>query len=66
RKDDKIYVQDQKLSVGSIIKSKVVDFRSYFQSLNVSGKSIVSLGLNSLLDLSFSHPLSRITLFTRQ
>lgn len=63
---DEVYVQDTKSSVGSIIKTKAVNLHPQYHSLVANNKAIVSLGLNSILDISFTYPDSQSTLFTSQ
>lgn len=50
-------------SVGSQIKNKAIDLHRNYRTLSINDKAIVSLGLNSIIDLSFDHPQSQSTLF---
>lgn len=50
-------------SVGSVIKNKAIDLHRDYRNLSINDKAIVSLGLNSTIDLSFDHPQSQSTLF---
>jgi hypothetical protein len=63
---DKVYVQDSSVSVGSIIKTEAYNFRSQYHSLSTHKKAIVSLGLNSIIDLSFAFPGSQSILMKSQ
>jgi uncharacterized protein YjiS (DUF1127 family) len=63
---DEMFVQGANTSVGSIIKTEAVNLRENYHTLNANNKAIVSLGLNSTLDISFTYPNSQSTLFTSQ
>ncbi|KAI8051704.1 hypothetical protein BDF21DRAFT_482123, partial [Thamnidium elegans] len=63
---DNVYLQDSTRSVGSIIKTKAVNIRADYHSLTTDNKAIVSLGLNSIVDLNFTYLNSQPTLFTSQ
>jgi hypothetical protein len=52
--------------VGSIVKTKAVNLHPQYHSLTTNNKAIISLGLNSILDTSFTYPDSQSTLFTSQ
>ncbi|KAG1141505.1 hypothetical protein G6F37_010253 [Rhizopus arrhizus] len=51
-----VYINDSNVSVGTIIKRDALHLRQRYHSLDIHGKSIISLGLNSILDLSFTNP----------
>ncbi|GAA5816146.1 hypothetical protein MFLAVUS_009672 [Mucor flavus] len=53
-------------SVGSTIKTNVVNIRHNYHLLTAYNKAIVMLGLNYIIDLSFIYPNSQSTLFTSQ
>ncbi|KAL4205793.1 hypothetical protein AB4K20DRAFT_1871885 [Rhizopus microsporus] len=53
---DNVFVHGMELSVGSIIKSEASHLRKCYHTLNAHHKAIVTLGLNSIIDLSFDSP----------
>ncbi|KAI8080629.1 hypothetical protein BDF21DRAFT_324987, partial [Thamnidium elegans] len=61
---DNVYLQDSTRSVGSIIKTKAIYNRAEYHSATADNKAIVSLGLNSFIDLSFTYPKSQSILLT--
>lgn len=63
---DNIYVRGSSNSVGSTIKTNVVNIRHNYHLLTAYNKAIVMLGLNYIIDLSFIYPNSQSTLFTSQ
>lgn len=52
-------------SVGTLIKNKAVTLRSNYYSLDSGGKAIVTLGLNSILDLGFRYPAAQAELLKK-
>ncbi|KAG2195013.1 hypothetical protein INT47_005613 [Mucor saturninus] len=60
---DKLYVPEKEESVGSIIKTKACTLRKDYHHLDFNAKAIISLGLNSILDLSHKYPDAQSTLF---
>ncbi|CEI91964.1 hypothetical protein RMCBS344292_06239 [Rhizopus microsporus] len=60
---DNVFVHGMELSVGSIIKSEASHLRKCYHTLNAHHKAIVTLGLNSTIDLSFDSPDVQSTLF---
>ncbi|RCH84927.1 hypothetical protein CU098_004288, partial [Rhizopus stolonifer] len=63
---DKHFVPEKEESVGSVIKAKACTLRKEYHDLDSNGKAIVSLGLNSILDLSYEHPDAQSTLFNNR
>lgn len=63
---DNVIVEGLDGSVGNLIKNKAIDLHRNYHALSTNGKAIVSLGLNSTLDLSFDHPQSQSTLFNNR
>ncbi|KAI7892251.1 uncharacterized protein EV154DRAFT_550831 [Mucor mucedo] len=63
---DKLYVPEKEESVGSIIKTKACTLRKDYHHLDSNEKAIVSLGLNSILDLSHTYPDAQSTLFNNR
>lgn len=61
-----IFVNGCSVSVGTVIKEEAIKKRAQYHSINCNGKAIVTLGLNSILDLSFDHPAAQVILFSRQ
>ncbi|KAI8887808.1 hypothetical protein K501DRAFT_268422 [Backusella circina FSU 941] len=61
----KVHVSDCIVSVGTLIKQEALLLRQGYHSFDVQGKAIVSLGLNSIIDLSFNHPEAQATFFGR-
>ncbi|KAI8077081.1 hypothetical protein BDF21DRAFT_439179 [Thamnidium elegans] len=62
----KVYVQGLRTSVESVIKTEAYKLRSQYHSLPSNKKAIVSLGLNSIIDLSFASRHSQTTLLKPQ
>ncbi|KAI9356691.1 hypothetical protein BD770DRAFT_389921 [Pilaira anomala] len=63
--DDKVYVNGCSASIGTIIKREALHLRQRYHSLDIQDKAILSLGLNSILDLSFSKLDAQGKLFER-
>lgn len=53
-------------SVATVIKRKAIEYRERYHSLETNEKGIVSLGLNSILDVSLNFPNCQSKLFTNQ
>ncbi|KAG1458793.1 hypothetical protein G6F56_006310 [Rhizopus delemar] len=53
---DNIFLDGCTESVSTLIKDKAVTLRQSYHSLDSNGKAIITLGLNSILDLSFKYP----------
>ncbi|KAG1443983.1 hypothetical protein G6F56_010473 [Rhizopus delemar] len=64
--NDKVFVSDNGQSVGSIIKTMAVNLRQSYHQLDVNKKAVVSLGLNSIIDLSFQYPGAQAPLFSHK
>jgi hypothetical protein len=62
---DGVFVGGSAISAGTITKTEALSRRAKFNSLDSHGKAIVSLGLNSILDLSFPFPQAQSVLFER-
>ncbi|KAI8988751.1 hypothetical protein BDB01DRAFT_888721 [Pilobolus umbonatus] len=60
-----IYINGCSALVGTIIKREALDLRQRYHSLDVHGKAIISLGSNSVSDLSFSNPDPQTKCFER-
>lgn len=52
-------------SVGTFIKKKALEKYEAFSSLTIQEQTVVSLGMNLILDLSFEFEEGQSTLFTR-
>ncbi|KAG1166505.1 hypothetical protein G6F36_012918 [Rhizopus arrhizus] len=63
---DKHFVPEKEESVGSVIKTKACTLRKEYHDLDSNRKAIVSLGLNSILDLSYKYPDAQSTLFNNR
>lgn len=63
---DKSFVPEKEESVGSVIKTKACTLRKEHHNLDSNGKAFVSLGLNSILDLSYEYPDAQSTLFNNR
>lgn len=59
---DEVFVNNSTVSVGSTIKTKAVKLRADYHKLSFNDKAVVSLGLNSIVDLSFTYPYSQSTI----
>ncbi|CAO3625749.1 unnamed protein product [Mucor hiemalis] len=53
KEQDNIFLDDCSESVSTLIKDKAVTLRQSYYSLDSNGKAIITLGLNSILDLGF-------------
>ncbi|RCI03070.1 hypothetical protein CU098_012150 [Rhizopus stolonifer] len=62
---DNIFLDGCTESVSTLIKDKAVTLRQSYHSLDSNGKAIITLGLNSILDLSFKYPVGQAKLFKR-
>ncbi|KAI9260412.1 hypothetical protein EDC94DRAFT_520558, partial [Helicostylum pulchrum] len=52
-------------SVGTIIKNEAVTRRNNYHAIDSNGKAIVTLGLNSIMDLSFKYPAAQSTIYNQ-
>ncbi|KAI9347512.1 hypothetical protein BD770DRAFT_395701 [Pilaira anomala] len=60
---DEVFAPNLSCSVGSHIKNKALEIYPCFKSAEINDQTIISLGLNSILDLSFDFPKGQNTLF---
>ncbi|KAG2199988.1 hypothetical protein INT47_000338 [Mucor saturninus] len=64
---DKLYVPEkEEESIDSIIKTKACTLRKDYHHLDFNAKAIISLDLNSILDLSYKYPDAQSTLFNNR
>ncbi|KAI9357550.1 hypothetical protein BD770DRAFT_410863 [Pilaira anomala] len=56
KEQDDIFLDGCSESVSTFIKDKAVTLRQSYHSLDSNGKAIITLGLNSILDLSLKYP----------
>ncbi|KAG1445857.1 hypothetical protein G6F55_011784 [Rhizopus delemar] len=59
-------IEKEDNSVATVIKRKALEYREKYHSLEINEKGVVSLGLNSILDVSFNFPDCQSKLFTNQ
>ncbi|GAA5813406.1 hypothetical protein MFLAVUS_006884 [Mucor flavus] len=65
KEQDDIFLDGCSESVSTLIKDKAVTLRQSYHSFDFNGKAIITLGLNSILDLSFKYPAAQAKLFKR-
>ncbi|KAI7865076.1 hypothetical protein BDF14DRAFT_1828361, partial [Spinellus fusiger] len=63
---DKVYVEGLVDSVGTRVKNEALKRYQQFSCLDTNNQTIASLGMNSLLDLSYSYPDGQSVIFTRK
>ncbi|KAI9347515.1 hypothetical protein BD770DRAFT_327666, partial [Pilaira anomala] len=60
---DEVFAPNLSYSIGSYIKNRDLKMYPCFKSAEINDQTIISLGLNSILDLSFEFPEGQNTLF---
>ncbi|KAI7865087.1 hypothetical protein BDF14DRAFT_1828525 [Spinellus fusiger] len=63
---NKVYVEGLVDSVGTRVKNEALKRYQQFSCLDTNNQTIASLGMNSLLDLSYSYPDGQSVIFTRK
>ncbi|RCH78937.1 hypothetical protein CU098_000756, partial [Rhizopus stolonifer] len=64
KESDGLFVAGLSTSVGSHMKNAALHHQPKFKLLDKVNHSIMSLGLNSIIDLSFDYPEAQTTFFT--
>ncbi|KAI8061286.1 hypothetical protein BDF21DRAFT_455659 [Thamnidium elegans] len=60
---DGIHLLGLECSVGTYLKNKTLGLYPSFKSANINEQTIISLGLNSIISLSYNYPKGQSTLF---
>lgn len=66
QEDDAVYVSGLDESVGSIIKNRALEKYEDFRSHVIQQQTMISLGMNSILDLSYAFEEGQSTLFSQK
>lgn len=60
-----IFISDLSQSVGSCIKSKALQMYLHFSNCTIGQQTMISLGMNSILDLSYQYSRGQSFLFSQ-